>query len=187
MTEDTVTKNFLGIPIKGHIQEADRRVPQRPIEEFAPILTAVLTDENIFDLGWRQYTPYFNDGDPCVFGAWGFWVRTVKDVPAEKEAAVEGLEYAYEEEEDDEGGYRYELGYSHPTFATEWKDVEGSRQRVLVGDWSEEWRATYDRCKALEAAVEGGAFDNVLLDAFGDHAEIRVTKTEIKVDEYSHD
>lgn len=23
---------------------------------------------DIHALSWRQYTPYFNDGDPCVFG-----------------------------------------------------------------------------------------------------------------------
>lgn len=58
--------NFLGIPVEGDIHRSNR-VDQRPVEEFGPILRAVLNDERIEAVRWEQYTPYFNDGDVCEF------------------------------------------------------------------------------------------------------------------------
>jgi hypothetical protein len=45
----------------------------------------------------------------------------------------------------------------------------------------------YERCRELSDAIESGAFNNVLLDAFGDHAEIRVTRKAIEIGFYDHD
>lgn len=48
-------------------------------------------------------------------------------------------------------------------------------------------QARYDRCMALYHAVDSGEFDDVLLEAFGDHAEITVRRTGIQVEYYAHD
>ncbi len=40
---------------------------------------------------------------------------------------------------------------------------------------------------ALGDAIESEAFNDVLLDAFGDHAKVRFRRTGITVDSYSHD
>jgi hypothetical protein len=47
-------------------------------------------------------------------------------------------------------------------------------------------KARYDRCRELRP-LEGGAFENVLLDAFGDHANITVRRDGIQVEFYDHD
>ncbi|MEU5976308.1 hypothetical protein [Streptomyces sp. NPDC047315] len=47
--------------------------------------------------------------------------------------------------------------------------------------------ARYQRCKELEGAIEGGQFEHVLLDAFGDHARVTVRRDGIQVESYSHD
>jgi hypothetical protein len=142
-----VTTNFLGIPIEGDITRGYEE-NQRPIEEFSPILQAVLNDSSIIEFGWRQYTPYFNDGDPCVFSANTTWVRTDADI-------------------DEEDIYDLEVMSYHPTLTSD--------------------RDRYERCIALSRAVESGEFYNVLLDAFGDHAEVTVTSSGIKVDFYEHE
>jgi hypothetical protein len=37
--------------------------------EFPSLITPLLSQsKKIESIGWRQYTPYFNDGDECVFG-----------------------------------------------------------------------------------------------------------------------
>lgn len=37
--------------------------------EFPALLAPLLSQSNrIESIGWRQYTPYFNDGDECIFG-----------------------------------------------------------------------------------------------------------------------
>jgi hypothetical protein len=167
MSTDTAT-NFLGIPIDGDINRADKRTPQRPREDFEPIIKALLDDEYFVEFGWRQYTPYFNDGDPCVFGASGAWVRTQDDSPAD-------------EDEDDEDPEEFDITYgTHPTLGG--TEGWGADQRY-VGTRETQWRVA----KALGDAIEGGEFDHVLIDLFGDHCRVTVRRTGITVDEYSHD
>lgn len=48
-------------------------------------------------------------------------------------------------------------------------------------------QARLERCLALDKAIESGAFDDVLIEAFGDHAEVTVKKDGISVEFYSHD
>lgn len=166
-----MTTNFLGIPVQGDITRGSDRVEQKPIEELQPILQAVLDDPTIVEFGWRQYTPYFNDGEPCEFGVNGTWVRTTADEDTD-------------EDELEMWGHR-SLG----KVITEWGDVDpATKRRVVVSETYEgPDRARYDRCKALEGAVEGGAFEHVLLDAFGDHANITVRRDGIQVEFYDHD
>lgn len=166
----TTQKNFLGIPVEGDITPGATRVEQKPIEELQPILQAVLDDPTITEFGWRQYTPYFNDGDPCEFSAHGLWVRTTDDKDAD-------------EDELEMWGHRT-LG----KVTTTWVDDPTTNRRVPESETYEgPDRARYDRCKALEKAVEGGAFEVVLLEAFGDHAEVTVRRDGIEVEFYSHD
>lgn len=172
MTTDT-KRNFLGMPVSGDITEGSTRVEQKPIEELAPLFQAVLDDPTIVEFGWRQYTPYFNDGDTCEFGVHGVWVRTTADVDVE---------------EDDEYYDSYDL------------DVDYHRSLGKVkSDWNQETRqyenkryegpdeGRYDRCQALARAIESGAYENALLDTFGDHAMVTVRKDGIEVEFYSHD
>ncbi|MFD5632423.1 hypothetical protein [Streptomyces sp. NPDC127072] len=161
-----MTSNFLGIPINGDITKGNSRVEQKPIEELQPILQAVLDDPTITEFGWRQYTPYFNDGEPCTFSVHGTWARTTDDVDAD----VDELEM-----------------WGHRTLGK----VPGHRDEA-TGSWVNDPyegpdEARYRRCKALEKAVEGGHFEHVLLDAFGDHAEITIRSGGIEVEFYDHD
>ncbi|MFI7096391.1 hypothetical protein [Streptomyces lydicus] len=164
----TSSRNFLGIPVRGDITAGATRVDQKPIEELRPIMQAVLDDPTIIEFGWRQYTPYFNDGDPCEFSVYGLWVRTEAD------------------QGDDVDEYDLEV-VGHRTLGR------------VPGTWNEETRtyergtyegpdeARYVRVHALGGAIQGGAFEDVLLDAFGDHASITVRRTGIQVDFYEHD
>jgi hypothetical protein len=92
----TATRSFLGIPVEGDITAGSTRVDQKPIEELQPLLQAVLDDPTIVEFGWRQYTPYFNDGEPCEFGVSGLWVRVtgVEDEADAWELEVENSRHA---------------------------------------------------------------------------------------------
>lgn len=166
-------KNFLGIPVEGDIHESSR-VAQQPTEEFQPILQAVLDDQTITEFGWRQRTPYFNDGDPCKFSAYGTWFRTDTD-------------------QDVDDTYELEVDYSHPSLGGvsggEWiDDPAGTGRRVKVGaKYEGPDEARYQRCLALHAAIDGGHFFDVLITAFGDHAHVTVRRTGIEVEFYEHD
>lgn len=167
----TSTNNFLGIPVIGEISEGDKRAKQRPIEDLAPLMQAVLDDPTIIEFGWTQYTPYFNDGDPCVFGVSGeIWVRTTADEEVDSTYGLEVGRY---------GG--------HPSLGGIERTWNEERRTYLMGRYAGSDEARYLRCMALNAAIEGGEFLDVLLDAFGDHAEITVRKEGINVGFYSHD
>jgi hypothetical protein len=140
-------KNFLGIPVTGDINPGRIRRDQRPQSEFEPLVRALLDDDQVAAFGWRQYTPYFNDGEPCEFGAHGFWVRLVSQP---------------ESEDDDE-------------------DLE-----LWGRDDLAEGTPLGDKTHAMEDAIDRGAFNDVLLGLFGDHAKITVTRTGISVDYYDH-
>jgi len=165
-------RNFIGIPVNGDITKGAGRVEQKPIEDLQPILQAVLNDPTVVEFGWRQYTPYFNDGEPCTFDVHGTWVRTTDD----EDADADELEmWNHRSLGEIKGG--------------EWApdpDSPGRNKRVGAQyEGPDEDR--YRRCKDLEAAVESGHFDHVLLDAFGDHAEITVRRDGIEVEFYDHD
>ncbi|MBT2449446.1 hypothetical protein J7F03_20610 [Streptomyces sp. ISL-43] len=159
--------------MQGDITQGASRVEQKPIEEFQPILQAVLDDAVVVEFGWRQYTPYFNDGEPCEFSVYGSWVRTEADTDVEDE-------------------YELDLDGDHPSLGR----VEGiwgpdperpGREKRIGEKFTGPDRARYDRCQALRGAVECGQFEHVLLEAFGDHAAVTVRRHGIEVDFYDHD
>lgn len=164
--------NFLGIPIEGDITTSHRsNITQRPVEEFGPILQAVLEAVPDIKVTWKQYTPYFNDGDPCEFNVHdaGFSIPGVTDGTTDGWGR-EG--YA------DSGDVQIAGGDE-----TEWKTGLGY---VPTGRVFPRHPAV-DAIAELADAIAGGAFENALLDAFGDHAEVTVTKDKIDVEYYEHD
>lgn len=59
----------LGRTVTGDITRGGKeRKEQKPGDDFLPLLDAVLGADGIESVRWTQYTPYFNDGDPCIFG-----------------------------------------------------------------------------------------------------------------------
>jgi hypothetical protein len=166
----TPATNFLGIPIDGDIHEGDRKVLQRPIADLEPLIRAVLADDGIVEFGWTQYTPYFNDGDPCVFSVGDPWFRSAADEASDSE---------YDDD-------TYEL-WNHPTLGKRDRRYNHDTCSYDYGPYEGPNEARYDRCNDVREALYSGAFDNVLLEAFGDHARVTVRKDRISVDEYSHD
>lgn len=168
--------NFLGITVEGDITSAETRAAQKPLSEFEPIIRAVLDDETIVEFGWRQYTPYFNDGEPCTFGAHGVWVRTTSDPKSGDEDG----------EEIEDG---LDVEYGHPSLGEiewDWTGDAIPRERVFKSYEGPDQERLM-RCLALNDAIGGGSFDGVLIEAFGDHANVKVSRTGITVEFYEHD
>lgn len=196
-----LTRNFIGIPIDGDITRGDRRVEQKPLSELEPLLRAVLNDPTIHSIGWYQYTPYFNDGEPCTFSVGEPWFRTVDDVRKaggldENDEGYAWLGKEQKDDEEDDDDYDYEdddtftIGYGgHPSLGERKYDYVGeypNRERVDRGYEGPD-EARFDRVQKLADAVNSGAFEDVFLEAFGDHCRVTITATGITVDEYSHD
>jgi hypothetical protein len=201
----TPQKNFLGIPIVGDIQHNKPPVQQRPLAALAPLMQALLDDASIAWFGWRQYTPYFNDGEPCVFNVHGALAVMLDDAEIDPPAVTE-CQKCGETVDANVQEYCAKCGRAVPTLEdirdemmdSMYDGVEcsghlGQREKVHEnGKWvtksytgPDEDR--FNRCLALEEALDSGAFDSVLLEHFGDHATVRVSRDGIVVEEYSHD
>jgi hypothetical protein len=219
--------SFLGVPVDGEIVRGGRQYrDQRPMGELEEILRPLMESDGIHDFGWAQYTPYFNDGDECIFGVHGFWVRTPADVITKKkeldpewlrkslshmiefirdefgELSTESqrklmdgvraldLEPPSKDDDDDDGDDDEEsfselfgVSYGHPTLGT----IENHYGTSIPLGYNGPNEALFRACLAAETAIEGGEFEEALLEAFGDHAEITVTKEKIEVAFYEHD
>lgn len=117
--------------------------------EQNPEVTAVI---------WRQYTPYFNDGDACVFRCYaGYAAHTNAPDPEN----VQWGEYNGE----NEGVWVYDPDY-------------GSS-----GDVPKKVETAADQFNRLLNKIE----DDVFLSTFGDHCIVRATRDGFDVDEYDHD
>ncbi len=170
--------NFLGIPIQGEINRGSKPVPQRPLSDLAPLMQVVLDNPSVGFFGWHQYTPYFNDGDPCVFSVHSLWAEP----PGVTDEQSEG-------ESDEDYDYRIEGRHEGVEYDKRWgkREIQWIGAKYETGPYEGPDEKTYDDLIALSQALEGGAFNDVLMEAFGDHAEIIVTPQEIRVEEYSHD
>lgn len=141
---------------------------------------------------WSQYTPYFNDGDECVFS-----VNEPSFVT--KNFDVEDILNPYEYEDDDEYGC-----LKIPTYSTDWQDEIDKDRAHLKNRPDDKWvQGYYPKCiAALEQMqkdfagydVKIKAFaellsnnEDMLREVYGDHAAVYLTPKEVIVEEYSHD
>ena len=110
---------------------------------------------------WRQYTPYFNDGDPCYFSVHEMTLEMNED---EEDGPEEGDEDEEDEDEDDDysdGEYdSYSLSLSEDPDLKKMGEDFGALQDIP---------------------------DDVLEHVFGDHVRITATRDGFDVTEYSHD
>ncbi len=178
-----MTTTFLGIPVDGDIVRGEHKAQQKPLEDLSPLIQAVLDDDGIACFGWTQYIPYFNDGDPCEFSVGEVWAARPEDLP---DAVTDDPDYF------DKSSLSISYSRHLGTYdGGDWIDNPGTDTgfpRILVGaTYVGPDQARYDRCQALADAIDSGAFDDVLLEAFGDHAEITVKRDGIQVEFYAHD
>lgn len=121
-------------------------------------------------VSWTQYTPYFNDGEECVFRAHAddFYVNGYDDWGSEIWRASEG-------EIGEKVLLKEEMEY-------DWVREGTSSKKV--------YKTPESRSVKIYSAIEGFLSqldDDDYKTMFGDHAKIIVRKDEITVEEYDHD
>ena len=111
-------------------------------------------------VGWRQYTPYFNDGEPCEFSTTASYafISNAKD--------YENINYS-EYEGKDEGIWINDYDY-------------GDLNEELI---PESVLANAEALRGLLSKID----DDVFLDMFGDHVQVFATRDGFDVQDYSHD
>lgn len=148
-------------PITGDPQNSFRTsAPQLTPAEFLAQIDEFLAVPGVRGLVWDQYTPYFNDGDPCEFS-----INEVR-------ALVEGVD-AFDENYD----FDYNTGFSSWELSN-WKtgepiELPGGVDSIAIKN-------------ALDK-LQTSSWESVVLTNFGDHASVTATKDGFNVEFYEHD
>ena len=112
---------------------------------------------------WAQYTPYFNDGEPCTFSV---------NEPAVEFTTDHGITGEY----GDAGQY-----LSYWDLKYEWENGYGSKR--IFNDPHKELGNTINAIGDFMKGIP----DEVMLDCFGDHMQVTATVDGVTTEEYSHD
>jgi len=125
---------------------------------------------------WRQYTPYFNDGDTCEFG-----VSCVTFTNAEGEDL------------DDIQWGQYE-GENESIWATE--NIQYDLEPIFKGSFDPEEQAKLQSkmtgvdvasANLLDSMIQSSEFSDMLKDMFGDHVSVIATRNGFAVESCDHD
>jgi len=119
-----------------------------------------LDNPGVKSIRWEQYSPWFNDGDECVFS-----VRSPVFTNAETWDDISWGEY------DGEDG------------DTVWIWGDDTYKIVGAQPSAEEVKAMTE----LNNLIQSSALEDVFHDLFGNHARVTVTAAGIDVDEANHD
>lgn len=153
--------------------------------EFTNITRFFFEETPVQAAVWTQYTPYFNDGDECVFGVNDpFFILSGFD--------PEELESPYSYEDDDS----YVLVQEKPSDSS----LRYMQQQIEEnGSYADHYRQRLEQIKAQDEkypnlAEQCDQFKKLIMkneelmkDMFGDHCSVYLTKDNSYVEEYEHD
>lgn len=160
------SKTFMGIPIEGDTTGYGRyeRDAQEPIENLYPHIRRAF-DNGVKAIKWAQYTPYFNDGEPCEFSIYDHYVTSDPRI-----ANLWVNNNNYDEDTDDYFDFEEYIPPSARSIERWGNDHPDQLTREDHG-----------------IPVNEERFEDALRSAFGDHTEIVITPERVIQFEYEHE
>lgn len=143
-------------------EEAEAKYMEEMTTGFKEALTELFrAHPHLIGIVWTQYTPFFNDGEPCVF--------TVNDSIVSFDPAFKGDVETF-----------HELTESYKNTFESYM----SKYYLDKGEIPENFART-----ANEVSEFFNVFNNsdIFRNLFGDHVMVVATPTKIEVSEYEHD
>ena len=164
--------------IKASIEEAKKKMEQAG-HDYIKKVTAHLFDKypELESFGWVQYTPYFNDGEACVFGVYldDYYINingsTLEDLQGESVTA----NYHF---------HRY-WDADAPALSPE-QLADNEEYDRQVEEFNNSWPAL--AAKEVTELLEPMADQKEFFQrAFGDHCTVTMTKDGYESEYYEHD
>lgn len=162
------------------IKEIKKELSAKVRQTFVDGLEEILKEHSkLRSVSWTQYTPYFNDGEPCYFGVHKYDIQINEDSIWEKVSSLEKeLETAIS------GAKKAGVD---PDDAPRVKELKEKIEKLSPPELSDKEE------KKIRETIRGylGAFDDgEFMTMFGDHVKVVVSKNEdntpvIEVEEYS--
>jgi len=163
---------FAGLPVEGEINRyTEGAKEQHDPQILVDALHALLGTPGVEAIRWEQYTPYFNDGEPCVFSIYEARVKTTDSNP-------DGGDY--------EDGFlsTYDL-FDEVTYNRSLPWGDPNRAQYTYSDPEQE--RLHKALQHFNELVSSGHHYAILQDKFGDPAQVTVTRDEFTVEHYDHD
>jgi hypothetical protein len=132
-------------------------------------------EAGVTGIAWNQYTPYFNDGDTCVFSIHADG-RIYSEVPITKGQIDNAPTWELEGDEDEDDVWREARDREFY-----WNSNEDNGYREI------EITTAGKAAAAVFDALNSGHYRNVCQDNFGDHAKIVATPDAFYVESFEHD
>ena len=151
---------------KDEIKKLKSELSEKIKENFHGLTKELFDSYSELDsFGWRQYTPYFNDGESCEF-------RSVHNYPT-----INGNDENYDESEQPEGVLDIVKLGSETIYDGNWK-------KVTNPDYNPYYNEIVKTVKEFLNQFD----DDDMKDLFGDHVVIHITPNGIDVQDYDdHD
>lgn len=149
--------------------EAKRVLGEETLAFFA-------ANPEIGQIRWRQYTPYFNDGDTCEFG-----VNDPAFLPNRQSMSMlpEDVSSSLKETSDEDMDDYSDVCAVIKRNTTLHYDPKGKREPT------ERERSLLDACANMGGLIQG--LDETMKGIFGDHVQVAATAGGFDVAEYEHD
>lgn len=139
---------------KEHKREFARQIK----EIFSQYVQSILTDDSpITVIRWTQYTPYFNDGDPCTFSVHDPYFSNAKDIDS-----ITAFGY-YDGEETEV-----------------WSEEVWCLKTKVRADILKE-------LEEFSRLIQDSDMREPMQDMFGDHVAVTITRDGITVTDIDHD
>ena len=157
--------------------------------KFLLAIKLIFNNKNIQEISWSQYTPYFNDGEECVFAVGDLQIKALKEINmanemvkahAEKHKLKDFNEFFYSDKIDD-NMVNIELCYNNLKIIKNFG--------VLLKN---EDIKTIHNLYELKEIISTDFFENVLKETLGDHTHVIITRKgedeiEVNLEKCDHD
>lgn len=125
-------------------------------------------------LKWTQYTPYFNDGDACVFS-----VNDVTFTNASADELENVTAWGEYEGEDESVWVAQNVAYVLNS-GSKYYVNEAARIRAAGG-------VDEDSCELINKMISSNEMEEIMQEMFGDHVQVTATRDGFEVTDYEHD
>lgn len=125
-------------------------------------------------LKWSQYTPYFNDGDTCVFR-----VNDVYYTNAPADELDNVTTWGEYEGEDESVWVTHNIAYVL-TSGSKYYEDEVAKIHAAGG-------VEVESCELIDKMIQSSEMEDIMREMFGDHVVITATRDGFDVNEHHHD
>lgn len=170
-----------GVPeLVAQIENLQKEIMEKSKSAFKDVAKALFDAfPSLESFSWVQYTPYFNDGEPCEFGVsadadWSLKINGER--PGDSEHWETKPIYI-----DKEGNQYTEAEYKNQPAS--WRDRTIRSRFTYLNAEEPELNGVPDTIEDFINAID----ENTLQSMFGDHCEVIVYRDRVEVQDYDHD